>query len=106
MLKQNFFFELLSGPNGTISSKRTIAISIVALWIFSFLVNLFTGKAPSVLYQEEHYQLVLVCIGTILGERIVDVIEKIKAKKKTTTTTATPEPDPSVTITEKTEPAK
>lgn len=106
MFKRNFFISMLSGEDG-ISSKRSIMVFFVVLFAFNVLWNLFTGKAPAPIYQEQVFELVIICLGTVFGEQIVKMIADFRNTKKTTSTTIVSPPDSTVTtITDTKEPQK
>lgn len=106
MLKKNFFVQMLSGADG-ISSKRSIMLFFVVLFAFCVLWNLFTGKAPASIYQEQVFELVIICLGTVFGERILQMIADLRNTKKTTSTTIVSPPDSTVTtITDAKEPKR
>jgi xanthosine utilization system XapX-like protein len=106
MFKRNFFISMMSGEDG-ISSKRFIMIFFVALFAFNVVYNLLTGKAPAPIYQEQVFELVVICLGTVFGEGILKMIADFKNTKKTTSTTIVSPPDSTVTtITDTKEPKK
>jgi hypothetical protein len=95
---------MLSGEDG-ISSKRSVMVFFVVLFAFSVLWNLFTGKAPAPIYQEQVFELVIICLGTVFGEGILKMIADLRNTKKTTSTTIVSPPDSTVTtITDTKEP--
>jgi hypothetical protein len=97
---------MLSGENG-ISSKRSVMVFFVALFAFCVLWNLFTGKHPDEIYMEQVFELVIICLGTVFGEKILEYLTQLKGQKKTTTTTiVTPEQPTVTTITDTKEPGK
>lgn len=104
MFKRNFFLSMLSGEDG-ISSKRFIMVFFVALFAFNVIYNLITGKAPAPIYQEQVFELVIICLGTVFGEQILKMIADFRNTKKTTSTTIVSPPDSTVTtITDTKEP--
>jgi hypothetical protein len=106
MFKRNFFLSMLSGEDG-ISSKRSVMIFFVLLFSFNVLWNLFTGKAPAPIYQEQVFELVVICLGVVFGEGILKMITDLRNTKKTTSTTIVSPPDSTVTtITDTKEPEK
>jgi hypothetical protein len=106
MFKRNFFLSMLSGEDG-ISSKRSVMIFFVLLFSFNVLWNLFTGKAPAPIYQEQVFELVVICLGVVFGEGILKMITDLRNTKKTTNTTIVSPPDSTVTtITDTKEPEK
>src|SRR5688500_11505210 len=96
MFKRNFFISMLSGEDG-ISSKRFIMVFFVALFAFNVVYNLITGKAPAEIYQEQVFELVIICLATVFGEKILEMIMQLRGQKKTTTTTIVSPPDSTVT---------
>lgn len=106
MMKRNFFISMLSGENG-ISSKRSVMLFFVVLFAFNVLWNMFTGKAPAPIYQEQVFELVIICLGTVFGEQVLTMIGDLRNTKKTTSTTIVSPPDSTVTtITDTKEPEK
>lgn len=104
MFKRNFFISMLSGEDG-ISSKRSVMVFFVVLFAFCVMWNLFTGKAPAAIYQEQVFELVIICLGTVFGEGILKMIADLRNTKKTTSTTIVSPPDSTVTtITDMKEP--
>lgn len=96
MLKRNFFISMLSGGDG-ISSKRSIMVFFVALHAFTVIYNLITGKAPAPIYQEQVFELVIICLGTVFGEKILEMLMQLKGTKSTTSTTIVSPDKPTVT---------
>lgn len=104
MLRKNFFISMLSGEDG-ISSKRSVMVFFVLLFAFNVIYNLVTGKAPAPIYQEQVYELVIICLGTVFGEKILEYLATLKGQKKTTTTTiVSPETPTVTTVTDTKEP--
>lgn len=105
MISQNFLIEMLSSKGGGVSSKRTILVFFVLLFAFCVVYNMITGHAPDNLYKEQVFEALLVCIGAVFGERVVDILPTIRGKKSTTSvTTITPEPQSVTTVTNVKEP--
>lgn len=106
MFKRNFFLSMLSGEDG-ISSKRSVMVFSVVLWAYCVLWNLFTGKAPAPIYQEQAFEFMIICLGAVFGEGILKMIADLRNTKKTTSTTIVSPPDSTVTtITDTKEPEK
>lgn len=104
MFRKNFFISMLSGEDG-ISSKRSVMVFFVVLFAFCVLWNLFTGKAPAPIYQEQVFEIVIICLGVVFGEGILKMIADLRNTKKTTSTTIVSPPDSTVTtITDTKEP--
>lgn len=70
---------MLSGENG-ISSKRSVMVFFVLLFAFNVIYNLITGKAPAPIYQEQVFELVIICLGTVFGEKILETVHAMKKK--------------------------
>lgn len=97
---------MLSGEDG-ISSKRSTMVFFVLLFAFCVLWNLFTGKAPAPIYQEQVFEIVVICLGLVFGEGVLKTIADLRNTKKTTSTTIVSPPDSTVTtITDMKEPKK
>lgn len=97
---------MLSGENG-ISSKRSVMVFFVLLFTFTVIYNMVTGHAPAPIYQEQVFELVIICITAVFGEGVMNALERMKAKKTTSTTTiVTPEQPTVTTITDTKEPGK
>jgi hypothetical protein len=106
MFKRNFFISMLSGDTG-ISSKRSVMVFFVVLFAFTVVYNLITGKAPAPIYQEQTFELVIICLGTVFGEKLLESLAAARGQKKTTTTTIVSPPDSTVTtVAETKEPGK
>lgn len=95
---RNFFLSMLSGPEG-VSSKRSVMLFFVLLFAFCVVYNLFTGKAPASIYQEQVFELVIITVSLVFGEKVLDAIPKIRQSKKDTNTTVVAPPDATVAIT-------
>jgi hypothetical protein len=98
MIRRNFFLSMLSGPEG-ISSKRSVMVFFVVLFSFCVVWNLFTGMAPASIYQEQVFELVIITISLVFGEKVIDALPKIRGAKKDTTTTIVAPPDSTVAVT-------
>lgn len=77
---------MLSGPDG-ISSKRSVMIFFVLLFAFTLIYNMITGKAPAAVYQEQLFELVIIMVSLVFGEKVVDAMKSIKGKKDEPVTT-------------------
>lgn len=97
---------MLSGEDG-ISSKRSAMVFFVLLFTFCVIYNMITGKAPAPIYQEQVFELVIICFVGVFGEKILEYLVQLKGQKKTTTTTIVSPEQPTVTtITDTKEPVK
>lgn len=97
---------MLSGEDG-ISSKRSVMVFFVLLFAFNVIYNIITGKAPAPIYQEQVFELVIICLGTVFGEKILQLWAQIKGQKTTTSTTIiSPETPTVTTVTDTKEPGK
>lgn len=67
--------------NGAPSSKRLFLFITLTLFIFIDLVNLFTGKKPADVYDQNLFYMVQVGIGVVFGSNILDTIAKIQITK-------------------------
>lgn len=104
-MKPNFIVSLLSGKDGGISSKRSVMVFLLLLFAFCVLWNLFTGKAPNALYQDQVFEAFLITLAAVLGDKALDVIPTIRGKKTTSSTTIiSPEPPTVTTVTNQSEP--
>lgn len=107
MIRKNIFFQMFTGEDGIGSSKRGVMIFFVLLFAFTLIYNLITGKSPDPLYKEQLFELVIICLGLVFGEKVMDGIKSMKAGKQTTETTiVSPEQPVVTTITKTTEPKK
>lgn len=106
MLKKNFFISMVSGEDG-ISSKRSVMVFFVLLFAFCVIYNLITGKAPAPTYQDQVFELVIICFVGVFGEKILEYLIQLRGQKKTTTTTiVSPETPTVTTVTDTKEPEK
>lgn len=104
-MKPNFITSLLSGATGGISSKRAVMIFLLLLFAFCVVYNLFTGKAPNALFQDQVFEAFLITLAAVLGDKALDVIPTIRGRKTTSSTTViTPETPTVTTITKESEP--
>lgn len=103
-MKPNFFMQMLSGPGGAISSKRGVMIFLLFLFAFCVVFNLFTGKAPNPTYIDQVFEALLICLGTVFGEKVIDMLPKIRQKSSTSTTVISPDTPTVTTVTNSSEP--
>lgn len=107
MIRKNIFIQMFTGEDGIGSSKRGVMIFFVLLFAFTVIYNLVTGKAPSQIYQEQLFELVIITLALVFGEKVMDGIKSMKGGKQTTETTiVSPEQPVVTTITKTTEPKK
>lgn len=106
MIRKNFFISMVSGEDG-ISSKRSVMVFFVLLFAFCVIYNLITGKAPAPTYQDQVFELVIICFAGVFGEKILELWIKIKGQKTTTSTTiVSPETPTVTTVVDTKEPVK
>jgi hypothetical protein len=77
---KNFFSQMLTGQNG-ISSKRSVMVFFVLLFSFMSVYNMITGKAPNELYQEQVFEILIIAICTVFGERVVVSLSNMRKTK-------------------------
>lgn len=80
MNKRNFFMSMLSGENG-ISSKRSVMVFFVLLFAFTVIYNMITGKGPDDIYKSQLFELVIISLVAVFGEKITETVQSLKGKK-------------------------
>lgn len=68
---------MLSGENG-VSSKRNVMVWFVLLWSYMAVYNQITGKAPALIYQEQLFELTLISIAAVFGEKVINAYQNRK----------------------------
>lgn len=96
---RTFIMAMLSGERGP-SSKRGVMVWLLLLFTFIIIVNLFTGKQPVAMYSEQLFELLLVAMGIVFGEKFVTALSAARNQKSTTRTTVVAPPDATVINTE------
>lgn len=98
---RTFIMAMLSGERGP-SSKRGVMVWL--LWLFTFLVvfNVITGKKPDEIYIHQVFELLIIAMGIVFGEKFINVLTLIRNQRSTTKTTVVAPPDATVINTEQT----
>jgi len=86
-MKQNFLKEMLSGIDGTASSKRGAFFWFTMLFTFLVLFDTFTGKHPQSIFIEYTFDLECLCLIAVFGEKFADLVMWMRGQKKSTTET-------------------
>lgn len=86
-----FIINMLSGERGP-SSKRSVMVWLLLLFTYVILNNLHTGKSLSPMYSEQLFELLIIAIASVFGEKIVSVLQRIRGKD-TPTAPVKPEAD-------------
>lgn len=76
-----FITSLFSDINGSVSSKRLVMFTLLAVFGTCILVNLFTGKNLDPTFKDQLYYAFLWVVTAIFGEQITGLIGQ-KAKDK------------------------
>lgn len=76
-----FLIQMLTGEAGRVSSKRGVMVFFVLLYSFTLLYNMFTGKAPAPIYQEQLFELVIISLVAVFGEKVLSAIPAVRGKK-------------------------
>jgi hypothetical protein len=105
-MRSSMFREMLSGITGEISSKRSVMIFFVVLFATIVIVNISTGKKLEHDLQFQLFELVIISMATVFGERFIDRLGTLRGQKTTATTTTIAPPDSVVTTTETTKETK
>lgn len=100
---RTFIMAMLSGERGP-SSKRGVMVWLLLLFTFIIIVNLFTGKQPAAMYSEQLFELLLVAMGIVFGEKFVTALSTARQKSTTKTTVVAPTDTTVVTTQETTKP--
>lgn len=101
---RTFIMAMLSGERGP-SSKRGVMVWLLLVFTVVLFVNLFTGKAPAAIYSEQLFELLLVAMGIVFGEKFVAALSTARQKSTTKTTVVAP-PDATVVNTTETKETK
>jgi len=64
---------MLSGERGP-SSKRGVMVWLLLLFTFMVVIDLFTGKHPQQIYTDQVFELLLVAMGIVFGEKFVTAL--------------------------------
>lgn len=81
-MKQSFFYQMFtSGKTGRVSSKRVVMVFFVLLYAYCLLYNIYTGKAPTQLFQEQLFELVLISLLAVFGEQVTSLLSLMRGEK-------------------------
>ena len=94
-----FLVSMLSGERGP-SSKRGVMVWLLLLFTFIVVVDMFTGKHPQQMYSEQVFELLIIAMGIVFGEKFVSIFTLARSQKSTTKTTVVAPPDATVVNTE------
>lgn len=64
-----FFINMLTGEAGRVSSKRGVMVWLLLLFTFVCIYNLVTGKSLNALYADQLFELLVITIITVFGEK-------------------------------------
>ena len=98
---RTFIMAMLSGERGP-SSKRGVMMWLLFLFTFIIVVNLFTGKHPDEMFSKQLFELLLVAMGIVFGEKFLTALMIVRNQKSTTNTTVVAPPDATVINTQET----
>lgn len=98
---RTFIMAMLSGERGP-SSKRGVMVWLLLLFTFVLIVNLFSGKQPDPMFSKQLFELLLVALGVVFGEKFVNALMIIRGQKSTTQTTVIAPADSTVVNTQET----
>lgn len=73
---------------------------LLLLFTFIVVIDQWTGKHPQQMYSEQLFELLLVSMGIVFGEKFVSVLSAARNQKSTTKTTVVAPPDATVINTE------
>ena len=96
---RQFIMAMLSGERGP-SSKRGVMLLLLLLFMFLVLFDTFTGKHPQELYSDQVFELLLVSLGVVFGEKFITAFTVTRTQKSTTKTTVVAPPVATVINTE------
>lgn len=102
---RTFIMSMLSGERGP-SSKRGVMVWLLMLFTILIIVNLLTGKQLAQMYSEQLFELLLVAMGIVFGEKFVTALSTARQKSTTKTTVVAPADATVVNTTETKEPVK
>lgn len=97
---RTFIMAMLSGERGP-SSKRGVMVWLLLLFTFMVVVDLFTGKHAQDMYSNQVFELLLVAMGIVFGEKFISALTITRGQKSTTKTTVAP-PDATIINTQET----
>jgi uncharacterized membrane protein YoaK (UPF0700 family) len=96
---RTFIINMLSGQHGP-SSKRGVMVWLLLLFTFIVIIDMFTGKHPQEMYSEQVFELLIIAMGIVFGEKFVSIFTLARNQKLTTKTTVVAPPDATVVNTE------
>jgi hypothetical protein len=76
----NWFKEMMAGPSGEVSSKRSIMFVLVFTFVFCVLYNQQTGKNIDPDLKDQLYKLIGLTIILVFGDRAIKAWETVKGK--------------------------
>jgi hypothetical protein len=71
-----FIKQVLSEQDGSGSSKRVVLFILLFVFIAEIIINLSTGKQLTPLLHNDLITLTQITLGTVFGEKIVNVFNK------------------------------
>jgi len=77
---RTFIMAMLSGERGP-SSKRGVMVWLLLLFTFMVVIDLFTGKHPQQIYTDQVFELLLVAMGIVFGEKFVTALTVSRGQK-------------------------
>jgi hypothetical protein len=96
---RTFIISMLSGERGP-SSKRGVMVWLLLLFTFMVIVDMFTGKHPQATYSDQVFELLIIAMGIVFGEKFLTVFAAYRNQRSTTKTTVVAPPDATVVNTE------
>ena len=93
------FIKSTLSERGEPSIKRVTLVVLLIVFIISFFINVMSGRAPAEYLQNQLFELMLVCIGTVFGVNLLNGIKDIKFKQSDNNAkVGEPSPQPDTTI--------
>lgn len=71
-----FFFEFFTGEAGRISSKRGAMVWVLLLFTAAVLHHMITGKVMTEMYFDHLFELLVITLGLVFGEKILPFLRK------------------------------
>jgi hypothetical protein len=76
----NWFKDMMAGPSGEVSSKRTIMFILVFTFVFCVIYNQQTGKNLDAEFKDQLYKLIGLIVILVFGERAIKAWETVRGK--------------------------
>lgn len=71
----SFIIRMLSGERGP-SSKRGVMVFLLLLFAFLVVTDTFTGKHPQEMYSQQVFELLVVSLSLVFGEKVLKIWDK------------------------------